>query len=353
MTAKNNPKPPTAPSKVAVTFVSILASMLVIGLTIGYIWLKFANQAPVNEKSQEQPLDVEPVEPNHNPDNKLVPPDQYTERTKKWLSEPQFAGAKVYNYDDPPTDLGQYLLTPFDEQQVITSNYDDGFCETQWSPIKRQHLKNSYAIVQDQTYRNYWRRLFAAYLPKITDEIENQELARTINQVFEDKFIETKKAYENGKYNLVFDNFEVGFLDDSSNSREMFWCFDYRADFVGDYLSIVYYQWSLAGDTHGGYGVENTYNFDLKTGELLSLQDLFNSEDDYITALNNAVHSQKDTIKDGGAASFDAREHKEAVWSLTDKGIVVYFSPYEIAAFAYGMIEAVIPYSAKIGRAHV
>ncbi|MBI9011315.1 MAG: DUF3298 domain-containing protein [Clostridiales bacterium] len=114
------------------------------------------------------------------------------------------------------------------------------------------------------------------------------------------------------------------------------------------------YYWYGLGAAHGNYG-NTSYNYDLKTGELISLSDLF----DVDTNMDEVIAF---SIKDVVLASQDLSERlyvnlseltdEEVVayfkrdvydYKLNLEGLIIYYNPYDIGPYAAGLIEIQLP----------
>lgn len=94
-----------------------------------------------------------------------------------------------------------------------------------------------------------------------------------------------------------------------------------------------------------GYEYSRFYHIDKKTGEVVTLGDLFAEDSDYGTVLADEVRGQMETRMEQGYApeSLETIEpDQDFYWS--DQGeLVLVFEEYEIAAGAVGMPEFTIP----------
>ena len=103
------------------------------------------------------------------------------------------------------------------------------------------------------------------------------------------------------------------------------------------------------GAVHGNYS-DIAFNYDLKLGRSLNLADLFKPNSNYlkvisgysIKALKKVLGPNPDTewIERGAGAS----EENYRNWNITSKGLEVGFDPYEVASYAEGPHEVIIPY---------
>jgi len=124
---------------------------------------------------------------------------------------------------------------------------------------------------------------------------------------------------------------------------------DFDSSLHGNILDInLYYYWYGFGAAHPNHSQE-TIHVDLTTGLSYLASDLSSREDfyPYLTQLVQAQASENDP---------------EAYWSIdeiivdattqythTDEGLQVYYSPYDISAYAYGYPKFDIPYTALEG----
>ena len=99
-------------------------------------------------------------------------------------------------------------------------------------------------------------------------------------------------------------------------------------------LSLSLYNESYASDAHRGT-LENSLTFDVQTGKLYTLQDLFVHGVDYMKSLSEIIGQQ---IKDRHIPMIS--EFKEIRpnqdFYIADKALVVYFQLEEITAYVYG-----------------
>lgn len=122
-------------------------------------------------------------------------------------------------------------------------------------------------------------------------------------------------------------------------------------------VSVVF-EWSeYTGGAH-----PNTFYatmiFNLTTGKEEQLAELFKENVDYLKALSDytipelkrrddlADFTDEDWIQSGAGATSD----NYAATYLSDSGVVVIFSPYQVAAYAAGPSEVVVPYSVLQGK---
>lgn len=118
----------------------------------------------------------------------------------------------------------------------------------------------------------------------------------------------------------------------------------YTIHHTKDILSVVVNYYQYTGGAHGIYTLK-PYNYDLKSGKRLALGDLFKAGYDYKTIINNEIKSAiaKEPEQYFVNEFNSIRDDQE--FYITDRGIIVYFQVYEIAPFAAGNPEFLIPFS--------
>lgn len=101
------------------------------------------------------------------------------------------------------------------------------------------------------------------------------------------------------------------------------------------------------GAAHG-MPIKNYYHFNINTGEFYTLKDLFIKDCDYVTKINSIIKEmiEKQEINNESMLFPDSFETiaKDHNFYLTQDGLVIYFYPYEIAAYAAGFPEFIIPF---------
>lgn len=113
-------------------------------------------------------------------------------------------------------------------------------------------------------------------------------------------------------------------------------------------LSVVYTDAIYTGGAHEIYGT-TAYNFDLKTGNLIKLNDVVNTESK-IYNLIEAISTNLQSKYDKGENIFSVSISyfpigPDSAFFYYDKGIVIRFDPYDVAPFSEGFIDIKIPYT--------
>ena len=113
----------------------------------------------------------------------------------------------------------------------------------------------------------------------------------------------------------------------------------------------------------GAHGLEtrNYYNFDLKTGKLITENDLFNAnyKIELIKLIKARIVEESKEIKDEKDAEPILNLEDTDYWTdsikpngnfyITDEGINYVFNPYEIAPYYLGQTEVTLPYKRLTG----
>ena len=121
--------------------------------------------------------------------------------------------------------------------------------------------------------------------------------------------------------------------------------------YAGRYLlSITYDDTSFMGGAHG-YTGRYGHTFDIRTGQELTLADLADNYDAFLSA---AVEQLKDISYGAEYAAYGLNEgyenqlaalFRDGNWYFNDEGLVLIANPYELASYAAGLIEFTLPYA--------
>jgi hypothetical protein len=123
-----------------------------------------------------------------------------------------------------------------------------------------------------------------------------------------------------------------------------------------DLISVEFTQGQYSRGAAHGNSITAVLNFDVKNGKKLALADLFNANSKYLTVIADySIRDLKeqskrdkdsmledDQIQDGAAARAD----NYRAWTITRKGLLIVFDPYQVAAYAAGPQQVMVPFSA-------
>lgn len=206
--------------------------------------------------------------------------------------------------------------------------------------LSPNHPDDSYAAVKilrypgkSLGYQNDLEWGYAQYFPKFFDLTGNG--ARRIREYYFNQYL---KAVKN-LYEYKFDDQ----VPDVISQSVLHFFRDWDSYILGNYLIVTWYSDWHNGGAHGGrdYGAEQ---FDLKTGALLTKEDIFDDWEKAKIALKPMIvkHLKEDLDWPGDADIF--RDSLFVNFRLDRDGIVFIYNEYEIASYAEGAYQVLIPY---------
>ncbi len=122
-------------------------------------------------------------------------------------------------------------------------------------------------------------------------------------------------------------------------------------------ISLFGSQANSAGSAHPEI-IYETLTYDLSTGDCLSLSDIINNTADLTIITNTLLSELKKNEKsyclypdytDSVRQRFNSNFLSDQDWYFNRNGICFFFSPYEIAPYASGVIQVTVPYEALSG----
>lgn len=103
--------------------------------------------------------------------------------------------------------------------------------------------------------------------------------------------------------------------------------------------------------TEGVYGVSErrVLNVDVNNSKVILLEDLF-SDDAYIDMLNSKLEKlSEDSMYSDLWEKPQISDEQNEYFYFNDKGLVIFYPPYELSYYARGFVEFTIPYSELYG----
>lgn len=202
------------------------------------------------------------------------------------------------------------------------------------------------------TLQTYKEKIYSKKDPEyVTGELDLEWLvvdnrfagAETINQLLEEEQ-QSNIVYlqENAKEYDTWDDFNIPGYSFSSNISPIYYM-------DGRYLSFVQQNYDYAGGAHGmPYWIG--YTFDLETGNELMLSDIVADDDTTVKELitryfTKMYEEQPDMYWDNAVDVVKEGASLQSPFYLNEEGIVFYYGPYELAPYAGGFHEVVVPYS--------
>lgn len=125
---------------------------------------------------------------------------------------------------------------------------------------------------------------------------------------------------------------------------------NYSIEYADDKtVSVSFINSTFTGGAHPNY-FSKTINFDLEKGKQVELSDLFKPNSNYLKFISDysikklkgklREMSDDEWIKTGAGP----KEENFSNWNITRKGILITFDPYQVAAYAAGQQDVLIPY---------
>ncbi len=161
-------------------------------------------------------------------------------------------------------------------------------------------------------------------------ENDNPDMSSLVNKrIKEDILSFYDKTYKEAKdYIDDFQLSDVNFVGDSSFEIK-------KID--ENIISILVRYYKYLGGAHGYYEYI-PYNIDLQNGKNITLKEIFKTDVDYKTIINNEVDKQiKNENLDKVFDFYGIKENQK--FYINDGELVVYFDLYEIAPYAAGVPE--------------
>ena len=120
---------------------------------------------------------------------------------------------------------------------------------------------------------------------------------------------------------------------------------------TNDLVSITFYVDTYYEGAAHPMHVSFTFNYDLNSGRELKLADLFKPNSDYLKPISDyAIKSVKKELGPESDSEWietgaGAKQENYKSWAITRRGLKVTFDPYQVASYAEGPHEVVVPFS--------
>ena len=168
------------------------------------------------------------------------------------------------------------------------------------------------------------------YIPSIMDG--NKKIINKLNADFKDSVLTKVKDFKA----IISEDSRPNIKDKTSFAS------NYTVKYnKNDILSITETGYQYTGGAHG-ITWRSSKTIYLPTGQVYDLSEIFKEGFDYQTFLNPKINQQ---IKERGLEKDLTFEgvNKDTSYFITEEGLVIYYQPYEIAAYVFGMPEFFIP----------
>lgn len=180
-------------------------------------------------------------------------------------------------------------------------------------------------------------------------KLDNEQAQNKINIKLKEDIYEFK-GYVESILKESLQTFPQDVIDNSSSfNYEGKSTFEYEV--VGNVLSIRMTLIDFTGGAHPMTYLRG-YNFDLTTGNILTLEDLFNEKgkDHYKEMIDKIIIDKMNETPDNYFVDEFKGLGKNPQYYLTNEGIVVFFQLYEIAPYVAGIPKFFVPYSKVEGE---
>ncbi|KUG02698.1 hypothetical protein ASZ90_019923 [hydrocarbon metagenome] len=173
----------------------------------------------------------------------------------------------------------------------------------------------------------------------VVSGLQNEEVQNKLNQLLENEALERQnsmiaEAQSMSQYIQTepYHTFEM---------VSRFYKFGADQDVLSFYVDYYYF-------TGGAHGMteRKAYNFDINTGEELSLSDLFDSNYDYKTMINDNIQeamNRSPGMYFTGSYGFQGISEEQGFY-LENNSLIIFFQQYEVAPYAAGIREFAVPY---------
>lgn len=238
-----------------------------------------------------------------------------------------------------------------DPSKIITTSeilrgyrFDEGTIDTPFVGDTQEF----HSITETQSYEDTWFVTYEVYYPQFTTEISGDGVP-TIQTYYTEK-AQTQELEKDAFFQTYGFN-ELKELVESPASENIYYYQDYSYQLPGDYLGVSYNSFQYDGGNHG-IRIESADNFDLRTGEVITLTDLFGTPDEYADTLNPLLNEALKATYPDYYTELDVRDLKgmdgqpfELKFLLTTDGVKFMIDPYVYAPYVAGNINVTIPYS--------
>lgn len=192
------------------------------------------------------------------------------------------------------------------------------------------HNSNEYNLTSDVNVKEVKykpSKYVSVYYPVVVG-LKSKETEKKINNKLNELFISHRKSITAEDQLSVEDSF--------------------TAELENQLLVIKQIGYDYPFGAAHGMPIKNYYYCNIKTGEFYTLKDLFIKDSDYITTINHIIKEMiaKEETNESSMLFPDSFKTilEDHNFYLTKEGLVIYFYPYDIAPYAAGFPEFVIPF---------
>lgn len=195
--------------------------------------------------------------------------------------------------------------------------------------------------------------------PEITGSTNNAVAKVVLDRLRADIAVKTHQFFVNGGFAQKPEEVPETFIREIDADRESYGMssmpLNYRREisvlYNSEYIfTIGVFEGGYTGGAHANY-YQTTFNYSLITGQLLSLEHVFDREkmDELLTAAEKIFRKQfdltaKGSLNEQGFWFPEDKLYLSSEFYPSKKGITFIYNPYEIAPYASGEIRLFLPY---------
>lgn len=242
-------------------------------------------------------------------------------------------GHKLF-MEEAPRIKDSSILVPL---RVICENMGYSVLQDSFTKAVRTHFvsENNLQFENKELKINRNNTNVSIQYPQLNWLSSNVEIQRNINDQLEKVALET---------------FEMG-SQASMEIREGENPYDYSLDYEITYnqnglISIVFDQYTYTGGAHGMVD-RVAYTIDIKTGKILSLQDLLKENPDYEAEITQQIKKQFQQKYGYLLTPFETINEQQAFYIKGDS-VIIYFGLYEYTPYSAGIPEFSLPLSSLL-----
>ncbi len=212
--------------------------------------------------------------------------------------------------------------------------------------MKKAISFNTIVITEEMKYDGVTILNYRIEYPQF-ESANYKKTIKAINQFYKDEALALQKNFRTKLYQMAVDQY----LDDIKNGFPVH-VFEALQTFEVTYnraciISAYFDNYQYTGGAHG-LTVRTSQTWNLKTGRRIKLRALYKCSGDYKTYIKKKIIEQ---IRENPDIYFDNYEELvEQTFNInsfycTSQGVVVYFQQYDIAPYASGIREFLLPYN--------
>ena len=263
------------------------------------------------------------------------PPEQTTAQTTTQAAQT----TEPWEWDDREIPIDKEKIAVGD--RIDTPEFGE-IMGTDWIAGENRPLANSYIVQKQESYLGVFYRALYLSWPDFRDELTDPGTQK-IKAYYAEEY--RKARATSGTPNSLF---EGDFIINAPSESFHYSTQVYSVNRCEPYLSVDFFSDWYGGGAHGQQGKSSDV-FDLRTGELLALEDIVDVSASY--AMLNAI--VEDYLRENNIyifdEPFDIRETPPSNFRMTEEGLVLIYNPYEIAPYSEGVIEIPLPFAALGG----